>query len=142
MRCPHCQSALVIVEFQQVEIDVCPGCGGCWLDAEEIGYLLHGEFRQPEQLDERSGARSERRCPLCGARLRTGPFPDSRVEVDVCPMGHGLWLDRGELASLLKQRDLAPSVQPLSRYLHEVFAESVETGDKQGNPPAAGERGV
>ena len=41
------------------------------------------------------------RCPKCGARLQERDV--EHVKVDVCPEGHGTWLDAGEL-ELLRQK--------------------------------------
>lgn len=38
------------------------------------------------------------RCPKCGERLATRTHLE--VEIDECPSGHGLWLDKGELEKL------------------------------------------
>jgi hypothetical protein len=42
------------------------------------------------------------RCPKCGARLAEQDV--QHVKVDVCPEGHGTWLDAGEL-DLLRQTE-------------------------------------
>lgn len=40
MKCPACDSKLVMTERQGVEIDYCPGCRGVWLDRGELDKLL------------------------------------------------------------------------------------------------------
>jgi hypothetical protein len=68
---------------------------------------------QREKLDaeraemERAKRDSEReqwlmRCPKCGAELEERDV--EQVKVDVCPVGHGTWLDAGEL-ELLRQTE-------------------------------------
>jgi Zn-finger nucleic acid-binding protein len=51
--CPRCGSIPMMRHFssvqQRVEIDECPNCGGCWLDAGEL-TLIRQEFRtEPER---------------------------------------------------------------------------------------------
>ncbi|HXH23234.1 MAG TPA: zf-TFIIB domain-containing protein [Dehalococcoidia bacterium] len=41
-------------------------------------------------------------CPKCGAPMRERERGD--VIMDVCPSGHGIWLDSGELERLTEQR--------------------------------------
>jgi hypothetical protein len=41
---------------------------------------------------------AQARCPRCGERLTTRTQLD--VEIDECPVGHGIWLDAGELEKL------------------------------------------
>ncbi len=59
-----------------------------------IGKVLDAE------ADRRPG---ERRCPRCRRRMRgvtVGAGP--AIELDRCPVGHGLWLDAGELAAVVR----------------------------------------
>lgn len=39
MRCPSCDTPLTAREFHGVTIDVCPKCGGAWLDRGELEML-------------------------------------------------------------------------------------------------------
>ncbi len=43
MRCPKDGSELVETEFRGVKVDVCPTCGGMWLDAGELDDLAQTE---------------------------------------------------------------------------------------------------
>ncbi len=47
-KCPRCGDAIMMRHFfsfkRQFEVDVCPNCAGCWLDAGEIS-LLRSEFK-------------------------------------------------------------------------------------------------
>ncbi len=40
-----------------------------------------------------------RTCPSCGSALDT--VPHEGVDLDRCPAGHGVWLDRGELRAVV-----------------------------------------
>lgn len=48
MHCPKCGQELATERCGPVEIDVCPGCKGLWLDANELQTLVadarHGGF--------------------------------------------------------------------------------------------------
>lgn len=37
--CPRCKVALTERELQQVHVDICPQCGGMWLDAGELDLI-------------------------------------------------------------------------------------------------------
>ena len=124
MRCPVCNQAMVILEYQGIELDHCVACGGCWLDAGELGLLLNGTPEAPGDLALADAARGRRRCPRCPQRMDTGHMPGSSVEVDVCPARHGLWLDRGELAALARERAAgSEKMAALARHLGELFGE-------------------
>lgn len=127
MRCPDCDHPLVIVEYDRVEIDYCTRCRGCWLDEGELGLILTGDLYLPEQVDLVKAQKGRRCCPHCRARLRTGPLPESNVEVDACPFHHGMWLDYGELRKIIEYHAEAGVIRPLSRYLGELFECDVPT---------------
>ena len=130
MHCPACGQAMVILEYQGIELDHCVACGGVWLDAGELGLLLSGAPEAPAALTLADATRGQRRCPRCPQRLDTGHLPGSRIEVDVCPARHGLWLDCGELAALARERAAGTeTLAALTRHLGELFGEG-ETQSK------------
>jgi uncharacterized protein len=43
MRCPRCGAQLEEREHAGIKIDVCPECGGTWLDKGELEILAHVE---------------------------------------------------------------------------------------------------
>jgi hypothetical protein len=71
--------------------------------AEEDRFFAEKDREALERLrrERASGARPAVDCPRCGAKLREEDRHG--VAVDVCPSGHGLWLDAGELAVLAKR---------------------------------------
>ena len=109
MLCPVCRKPMVIVEFQNIELDTCPDCQGLWFDAQELGQLfdLAGvpeRYHDLEsQVDRLPHVGPRRRCPRCRRRLESVRAPSTSGELilDECPRGDGLWFDRGELESLL-----------------------------------------
>jgi Zn-finger nucleic acid-binding protein len=40
MQCPVCDERLRAIERQGVEIDICPGCKGVWLDRGELEKII------------------------------------------------------------------------------------------------------
>ena len=40
MKCPNCQTPLLIADKKGVEIDYCPDCRGIWLDRGELEKIL------------------------------------------------------------------------------------------------------
>lgn len=40
MKCPNCQTTLMITEKQNIEIDYCPDCRGIWLDRGELDKII------------------------------------------------------------------------------------------------------
>lgn len=110
MNCPHCKAPMLVVEYDGVELDHCAACEGTWFDQGELDLLLFdegdpaSEHVRPETIAALPAAASDeaaRRCPLCRKAMRKVNIGlQGRVLIDVCPRGHGLWFDRGELADL------------------------------------------
>ena len=105
--CPDCREPLVVFELEGVEIDRCVDCQGTWLDAGELELIVElagitpGEVTAAVQAAD--GRRGERRCPRCNRKMRVITIgAEAPVEVDRCPIGHGLWLDAGELRAVVR----------------------------------------
>ncbi|MCM3904571.1 MAG: zf-TFIIB domain-containing protein [Pyrinomonadaceae bacterium] len=39
MKCPRCDGQLHEIKFEDVAIDTCDKCGGCWFDSGELAQL-------------------------------------------------------------------------------------------------------
>jgi Zn-finger nucleic acid-binding protein len=103
--CVRCTSVLDESELAGLLVDVCPRCGGLWLDEGELAKLAGvpesklGPLR--EALAGSDGgpppipSDTQKKCPACPGQLqevKLGP-----VTVDACGQCRGLFLDRGEL---------------------------------------------
>jgi Zn-finger nucleic acid-binding protein len=102
--CVKCSSILDRATFQGLEVDLCPKCGGLWLDRGEINHaaqlpdkelarlrdLLRGSSGPPPVPTENKAP-----CPACEGQLSEVLL--GKVHVDYCGTCHGIFLDRGEL---------------------------------------------
>jgi Zn-finger nucleic acid-binding protein len=113
--CVKCNSILDRATFQGLEMDLCPKCGGLWLDRGEItrastlpeeelarlrGLLLGAGGPPPVPTENKAP------CPACPGRLAEVVL--GAVHVDYCGTCHGIFLDRGELEDALvavRERD-------------------------------------
>ncbi|MDH4184401.1 MAG: zf-TFIIB domain-containing protein [Nitrospinota bacterium] len=43
MRCPKCGMQLVEIEYKDIKVDKCTGCGGIWLDPGELEMIASEE---------------------------------------------------------------------------------------------------
>ncbi len=94
---------MVALELRGFEVDSCLDCGGIWLDSGELEVLT--ENKMPERLlnIEFAISRSRRKCPVCSRKMNTATTGSTKVtEIDSCPLGHGLWFDRGELETIVQ----------------------------------------
>ena len=53
MKCPKCQTDLMISDRQGIEIDFCPQCRGVWLDRGELDKIVERAARYRDDDDER-----------------------------------------------------------------------------------------
>ena len=107
--CVKCNSILDRATFQGLEVDLCPKCGGLWLDRGEITRaaklpeaelarlrgLLTGASGPPPVPTENKAP-----CPACPGSLSEVVL--GAVHVDYCGSCHGLFLDRGELEEAIE----------------------------------------
>ena len=106
-RCPRCRESLQVHIQKDEEYDLCPGCGGLWLDRVEF----HRATRESDVYRE-EGFDSEYlkkplqdtvtyiSCVRCGKKMNRKNFARiSGVIIDECSK-HGVWLDAGEFEKI------------------------------------------
>ncbi len=132
MNCPRCGGGLSTIQYEGAQIETCPGCGGEWLDAEELKKIVHTVEQRfsPQEIasvdavnqniftiDE--SPENELVCPKCaGVELNRFNYASSTgIALDKCPVCEGIWLDKGELEK----------VQVLVEEWQKKFEEDLET---------------
>lgn len=109
LACVKCTSVLDRATLEGLEVDLCPSCGGLWLDRGELtraARLPESELtRLRELLSETAGAPPPLPtshlvpCPACAGNLAEVML--GNVRVDHCAACHGVFLDRGEMEEAL-----------------------------------------
>ena len=103
LTCVKCTSVLDKARVGDVEVDLCPSCGGLWLDHGEIERIGRGKPADMDNLRKaltgsstpEPASETTTSCPACPGQLKEvvlGP-----VHVDYCTKCHGVFLDKGEL---------------------------------------------
>jgi Zn-finger nucleic acid-binding protein len=108
LTCVKCTSVLDKARVGDVEVDLCPSCGGLWLDHGEIERLGRGKDGDLTRLraaltgttapDPASDTTTS--CPACPGQLKEvdlGP-----VHIEYCGKCHVIFLDKGELDVAVK----------------------------------------
>lgn len=130
MKCPVCETEMIILELEQVEIDYCTFCKGIWLDEGELELLL-GSTEESHQLmdtlkQDTATREIPRPCPRCKRKMQKVSFDESNeILLDKCKKGHGLWFDEGELHELVKRVSGGQQTK-IVRLLQEMFANDLK----------------
>ena len=123
MYCPVCKKMMIILEYEQVELDYCPSCAGCWLDQGELELLLEMHDEAIDFSDVTSATKGKRPCPGCRKKLLRENFPATDIEVDICPRDGGIWLDRGELVAIARSMGDNAAVNKLKAFFNSMVKE-------------------
>lgn len=106
-KCPRCKASLKLQVIDDEEYDICPECGGMWLDKNEF-YRAKRERDVYKKIDAKSeyqkspvtGPVEYIPCVRCGKLMNRSNFGRiSGVIIDSCDK-HGVWLDPGELEKI------------------------------------------
>jgi Zn-finger nucleic acid-binding protein len=107
MLCPVCKDPMIVLELEQIEIDFCSSCEGIWLDAGELELLLETEEDRSRLssmlIEDNSVKEKSYECPICNKKMKKVFVGEERkILIDKCKKNHGLWLDKGELKSVIE----------------------------------------
>lgn len=123
---------MIVLEFEQVEIDHCTNCGGVWLDSGELEQLFADKNSAEQMVDAFIPAQDVKEkkhsCPICLKKMEKilAGGRGEPVIIDRCPKYHGLWFDKNELSTLLS-RDAFDKEYKMVKLLSEIF--SKDKGD-------------
>ena len=122
---------MVVVGYEDVELDYCTECHGVWFDSGELEQFFDTMKLDITALDggnildlpEAETDEKARRCPICGRRMKKANIGQPPILIDACGSGHGLWFDGGEVAQLAAQYARKPGApqEKVIRFLGEVF---------------------
>jgi Zn-finger nucleic acid-binding protein len=141
MICPVCKSDMIVVEYNNIELDHCNDCHGVWFDSTELELLLKSLNLDSYNLllddilksPEAESTEKKRKCPICRKKLKKTTIGEHiKVLIDACPQKHGLLFDGGEVVQLLKhlagkKPAKKDSQQQVISFLGEVFKAKAET---------------
>ncbi|GAB4406715.1 MAG: hypothetical protein OHK0032_01820 [Thermodesulfovibrionales bacterium] len=104
--CPRCKQPLEIYLADEEEYDLCPLCGGLWLDRGEFRLVTRpydvskDNFKEQYLREPAKDPVEYIPCVRCGKLMNRKNFGRiSGVIIDECS-NHGVWLDAGELEKI------------------------------------------
>lgn len=107
--CPVCEVPMKSRSDADITMDVCPQCGGVYLEEGELNAMATGVSGDIEHLTaddiDNDDRFPNRHCPNCRAvTMRKMELVGySGVVFDYCESCHGFFLDRGELHTMNKE---------------------------------------
>jgi Zn-finger nucleic acid-binding protein len=132
LQCPRDKSLLAVREVGEAELDVCGKCGGQFFDAGEM-FASFGIKADPSYWDrEETGGtvkNSDLHCPNCETVLlaQDVKYEAHHVEIDRCGKCSGIWLDKGEVDTIMKIGDALKPV--LDKDTEKAQADLAKLGD-------------
>jgi Zn-finger nucleic acid-binding protein len=129
--CPRDNSLMGNITQGEAVLDICGKCGGQFFDTGEM-FKAFGMKADPSYWDrpETGGvvAPSELHCPNCEKHLlaQNVEYEGTKVEIDRCGKCGGVWLDKGEVETIMKIGDKLESL------LEAEKAKAKEELDKMG----------
>jgi len=122
MKCPLDGTALVRVTLAGIELDKCPQCDGIWFDQGELERIRDARLTDAEELLEKKFGDPSvtegttdgyMRCPRCDdGRLQRSHYTYlNPVKVDRCEQCFGIWLDHGELCSVVGEKKALEEIE-------------------------------
>ena len=94
LKCPRDNTELKELKYNHNTVLKCPTCEGLWILKRVVYITMNKLPKIPED------AKSQLRCPHDQTKLSV--FHHDGVEIDHCATCGGIWLDAGELNTLLK----------------------------------------
>lgn len=150
MKCPRCETVLKAVEYDEVQIQVCPDCKGEWLEAGELEKIAehHEEVFTTEEIAKLDGVNKEiftatetdhdeLQCPECdGVEMKHFNYGEtSGLLLDKCPKCGGIWMDAGQMEKVEELVDgwkshLEQDTEKYGAILDKVAAKETEELDR------------
>jgi len=120
--------------FYGTEVDYCPKCLGLWFEQDELRQAKDEKDANFNWLDVdlwKDKARfkvseKDMLCPVCSVPMYSVKYGDSDIEVDVCNVCKGIWLDRGEFKKISDYLKEKGKSEIMENYFKNFFKQGIE----------------
>ena len=103
IHCQRCDTDMQTVFYEGVAIQLCMSCKGVFLTQKKLEIIENSrEIEIPKNTPmPRNGPEVRRNCPHCNILMKKVKHGQIRAHmIDLCTDCNGIWLDKGELASI------------------------------------------
>ena len=135
MNCPICDNQeLEKMIFYNTEVDFCSRCLGIWFEQDELRQAKDSKLPDLNWLDidlwqdklKFKISKTEKMCPKCDMPMYMVNYNDSVIQVDICNLCKGVWLDRGEFKKIADYLREKGDKQENERYIQNLIKQGVE----------------
>jgi len=147
MKCPKCKKELSEkIKIGDVKIDRCAKCGGLWFEKNELRLAKDKEAPEARWLDieikdkslnwfhfdlwkdkvKFKAKKGIKYCPVDEMPLYQINYGDTPVEIDVCGICSGIWLDKGEFEKIIDYVKNKAEYEILHNYIKNLAQETKE----------------
>lgn len=107
-KCPICSAELKQKEHQRLLLDECPQGHGIWFDRDELRKAKDNTDNDMRWLDfdpfalnnQSKFIKTNKICPTCNQPMSSLTYDQSKVQIDICPVCNGVWLDKDEIDNI------------------------------------------
>ncbi len=134
MNCPVCKIKLEKAILNNVEIDYCPNCLGMWFEEEELRWAKDDKDENLKWLDTDLWEKEhkfhvssgQKLCPVDRLPLYEVVYGESKINVDLCNICYGVWLDRGEFKKIIAYLEETANRELLHNFAKYAVKEFLE----------------
>jgi len=134
MNCPKCGTELEMWDVERVELNRCPTCKGQWFDDQELrkvkdlagtdlNWMDFELWKHPDRFGASPGGSL---CPRCDKGMVAIDYDNTEIEVDLCTVCRGVWLDRWEFEKIIAALTEELLTKTQSEYIQETIEEAKE----------------
>ncbi len=147
MKCPKCKKELSEkIKIGDVKIDRCAKCGGFWFKKDELRLAKDKEAPEAKWIDVEikdknlnwfqfdlwkdkikfKAKKGIRYCPVDEISLYQINYGDTSIEIDVCGICSGIWLDKDEFKKIIDYVKNKAEYEVLYNYAKNLAQETKE----------------
>jgi len=148
MNCPECKTQKLSekMKISDVMINWCLSCGGLWFERDELRLAKDKKVKDAKWIDVElkdesidwfqfklwkdkvkfKAAKDIKLCPGCWTPLYKVNYGDSDIEIDICGICGGVWLDRGEFKKIIEYVKDKKDYELLNNYVKNLVLETKE----------------
>ncbi len=148
MNCPKCKTKELSekIKIGDVTVDRCSFCGGLWFEKDELRLVKDKKLKDARWVDielkdksldwiefdlwkdnsKFKAKKDIKLCPECQTSLYMLNYGNSDVEIDVCGVCKGIWLEKNDFRKIIKHVKSKADYEVLNNYIKNLVSQTKE----------------